>query len=133
MIIKCIACMGANDLRGNTKTCVFPDRTGKSKEWTKFEFENLYSFTSISDLKGYLSMETSLSNIEELKNLITFAAIENLRHAYISIKRHVFLKILAAFIWCRKVWSLYNKRIATMNGSKIHLCHGASWLAASRN
>ena len=43
-------------------------------------------------------METSLSNIEELKNLITFAAIENLRHAYISIKRHVFLKILAAFI-----------------------------------
>ena len=48
-------------------------------------------------LKGYLSMETSLSNIEEFNNLITITAIKNLRHAYISIKRHFLLKILAAY------------------------------------
>ena len=49
------------------------------------------------DLKGYLNMETSLSNIEEFNNLITITDIENLRHAYISIKRHFVLKILAAY------------------------------------
>ena len=42
------------------------------------------------DLKGYLSMETSLSNIEEFNNLITITTIKNLRHACRSIKRHFF-------------------------------------------
>ena len=46
-------------------------------------------------LKGYLSMETSLSKIEEFNYLITITAIKNLRHAYMWCDQ-------AKWVWSRK-------------------------------
>ena len=48
-------------------------------------------------LKGYLGIETSLSNIEEFNNLITITAIKNPRDAYIFIEKHFLLKIQTVY------------------------------------